>query len=237
MHIAKLGAAFAVLLMLSACAGQPEIPYDRSASQANKTIGLLTVGWPSGPTSFLASDPGRSFGLIGALVDASIESGRETDLEKILADRKIDANRQFVSELTDNLQAKGFTVVPVAADSKRQNYLKKYPGAADNKVDSYLDVSVSNYGYLAAGIGSSNPYRPWLASRVKLVRAADGAVLMQDVVTYNSFAVDKGAVILSPDEQFAFVKWTDATSDPDKTATGVSVAAKKAADAIGDLLR
>jgi hypothetical protein len=233
----KLGAAFAALLTLAACAGQPEIPYDRTATSSNKTIGLLTPGWPSGPSSFLASNPGQSFGLVGALVNAGIQSGREADLKVILESQKIDANAEFVSELTANLQAKGFTIVPITADAKRGSYLKKYPASGANSVDSYLDVAVIQFGYLAAGIGSDSPYRPWCEANVKLVRASDGAILMQDSVTYNSWLDTKNKVKLSPDPEYAFAKWTDAKDAPEKTAQGVSVAAKKSANAIGDLLK
>jgi hypothetical protein len=237
MKLIKLGAVFAALMTLAACAGQPEIPYDRTTAANNKTIGLLTPAWPSSAISFLASNPGQSFGLVGALINAGIEDGRDTDLKAILVDQKIDANADFVNALTANLQAKGFTVVPVDADAKRGALMKKYPAAGANNVDSYLDVAVLDYGYLAAGIGSDNPYRPWCAAFVKLVRASDGAVLMQDSVTYNSWIDTKNTVKLSPDPQYAFPNWSDAKAAPERTAQGVSVAAKSTADTIGDLLK
>jgi hypothetical protein len=237
MKLIQLGAVFAALLTLAACAGQPEIPYDGAAAANNKTIGLLTPAWPSSAISFLASNPGQSFGLVGALINAGIEDGRDTDLKAILADQKIDANADFVSALTADLQAKGFTMVPVDADPKRGALMKKYPAAGANHVDSYLDVAVLNYGYLAAGIGSDNPYRPWCAALVKLVRASDGAILMQDSVTYNSWIDIKNTIKLSPDPQYAFPKWTDAKAAPEQSARGVSVAAKSTADAIGNLLK
>ncbi len=227
----------AMLMALAACAGQPEIPYDRTAAPNNKTIGLLTPAWPSSPVSFLASNVGQSFGLVGALVNAGMQEGRDADLKMMLDNQKVDANAQFVTALTANLQAKGFTIVPVTADGRRGGYMKKYPAAAADKVDSYLDVAVIQYGYLAAGIGSDSPYRPWCESLVKLVRASDGALLMQDSVTYNSWLDIKNRVKLSPDPDYAFAKWTDAKAEPVKTAQGVSIAAKKTAEAIGDLLR
>ena len=237
MKIIKWGVALAMLATVAACAGQPEIPYDRTAAPSNKTIGLLTPAWPSSAVSFLASNVGQSFGLIGALVNAGMQEGRDADLKVMLNDQKVDANAEFVTELTANLQAKGFTIVPVTADARRGGYMKKYPTAGADKVDSYLDVAVIQYGYLAAGIGSDSPYRPWCESLVKLVRAADGAVLMQDSVTYNSWLDLKNRVKLSPDPDYAFAKWTDAKAAPEKVGQGVSVAAKKTADAIGDLLK
>jgi hypothetical protein len=237
MKLFRLGAVFAALMILAACASQPEIPYDRTAAVSNKTIGLLTPAWPSGPSSFLASSVGQSFGLAGALVDASIQDNRESDLKLILTDQRVDANSDFIAALTANLQAKGFTILPVTADAKRGAFLKKYPAPGANNVDSYLDVAVTNYGYLAAGIGASNPYRPWCAATVKLIRASDGAVLMQDHVTYNSWLDVKNVIKLSPDPEYAFTAWSDTKAAPEKTAQGVQVAAKKTADAIGDLLK
>lgn len=236
MKILKLGAVFAALLSVAACATQPEIPYDRSASQSNKTIGLLTPGWSSGPSSVLASDVGRSFGLIGALVDASMQASRESELKQILVSKNIDVNAMFISRLKSNLEGKGFKVVAIEADAKRTALLKKYPAAADG-VDSYLDVVVPNYGYLAAGIAKDAPYRPWFVSQVKLVRATDSGVLMQDVVTYNTIGEAKNVVTLSPDPQYAFAGWSDIKAAPDRVAAGINDAADKSADAIANLLR
>lgn len=236
MRFAKLAAAFAALLCVAACASQPEIPYDRSALPNNKTIGLLTPGWSSGPSSVLASDVGRSFGLVGALVDATMQSNRESELNKILVAKNIDINAMFVSRLKSNLESKGFKVVSVDADAKRSKPLKKYPSAIDG-VDSYLDVVVPNYGYLAAGIAKDAPYRPWFLSQIKLVRATDAGVLMQDVVTYNTIGEAKNVVTLSPDPQYAFARWDDVTASPDQAVAGINDAADKSADAIANLLR
>ena len=230
------GAIGIALMGLVGCSAVPEIPYDRSAAQSNKTIGLLTPGWPSGPTSFLASDPGRSFGLVGALVDAAIQSNREKDLTSILQTKNLVTSDIFSDALSKNLEAKGFKVIPVSADAKRTKVLKQYPAPTDG-VDSYLDIVVIDYGYLSSGIGDGNPYRPWFVANVKLVRASDSNVLMQDTVTYNTIGEAKNVVTLSPDPQYAFVNWTDVQKSPDQAASGVSDATHKSAEAIGDLLK
>jgi hypothetical protein len=236
MKVLKLGAVFAALLSVAACASQPEIPYDRSAAQNNKTIGLLTPGWSSGPSSVLASDVGRSFGLIGALVDASMQANRETELKQILTSKNVDVNSAFVARLKANLESKGFTIVAISADGKRTALLKKYPSTSDG-VDSYLDVVVPNYGLLAAGIAKDAPYRPWFVSQVKLVRATDAGVLMQDTVTYNTIGEAKNVVTLSPDPKYAFAGWSDVTAAPDDVVAGINDAADKSADAIANLLK
>jgi hypothetical protein len=236
MKFLKLGAVFAALLSVAACATQPEIPYDRSATANNKTIGLLTPGWPSGPSAVLASDMGRSFGLIGALVDASMQSSRESELKQILVSKNIDVNSMFVGRLKSNLEGKGFKVVPIDSDGKRAALLKKYPAAMDG-VDSYLDVVVPNYGLLAAGISKDAPYRPWFVSQVKLVRATDAGVLMQDTVTYNTIGEAKNVVTLSPDPKYAFSGWSDVKAAPDDVVAGINDAADKSADAIANLFK
>jgi len=236
MTISKLAAALTALLALSACATQPEIPYDRNAEQSNKTIGLLTPGWPSGPTSFLASEPGQSFGLVGALIDAARQSNRDKDLEKIIAAHNLDLRAQFVTRLSANLESKGYKVVAVSADATRSSFAKKYPGAAEG-IDSYLDVAVPIYGYMAAGIGADSPYRPWFAAGAKLVRANDAHVLMQDRVVYNTIGEAKNVITLSPDPQYAFPKWNDVEAAPDRAVAGMQDAADKSADTIANLLK
>jgi hypothetical protein len=230
-------AAFAAVLCLGACTQIPLVPYDRSAERDNKTIGLLTVAWPSGPSSVLAANVGASFGLVGALVNGAIQSSRESDLTHMLTDQQVNANAIFVSSLTTELQKEGYAVTPVAADVKRSDFLKAYPPASANPVDSYFDIVVTNYGYAAAGMGSSAPYRPWLQAKVKLIKASTGSVLLEDIISYNSLFTIKNVVTLSPDPAYAFPAWSDANADAKKTADGVAAAASQSAVAIADLAK
>jgi hypothetical protein len=239
MRRAIRGAAIAVLLCLSACAQQQALPYDRTASPNNKTIGLISPGWPSGPSSVLASNVGQSFGLVGALINAGMQSAREKELTTLLDTQKKDGNAIFLSDLTADLEKDGYKVVPVSvptAARDRTDYLKVYPPASDSNVDSYLDIAVFNYGYIAAGLGSSNPYRPWFTARVKLVRASDHAVLMQDIVGYNPI-FSKDLVTVSPAPEYAFEKWDDVKNDPQKAAEGVAAALDASAVSISNLLK
>jgi hypothetical protein len=127
----------------------------------------------------------------------------------------------------------------VAADQKRSSFLKKYPLGGEPKVDSYLDVVTLGYGYMASGTGNSTPYRPSVATSVKLVKASDGSVLMQDQVAYNpvAFGQIQNTVTLSPDPAFAFTNWNDVTADPKKAAAGVTGAVDQSARAVGNLLK
>jgi hypothetical protein len=237
MNRAIVGAAIAALIALSGCASQPLIPYDRSAAKENKTIGLLTPAWPSGPSAVLASDVGQSFGLVGALVDAAMRNNREKELTGILATQNLDANALFVSTLTSELEKEGYTVVSVPVTRKGSDLLKTYPAASGAAVDSYLDLSTVIYGYVAAGIGKSAPYRPWASTRVKLVKSSDNSVLMEDTIAYNPIIVVKNVVSLSPNPDYAFDSWSGISADPGKAAAGVSDAVTQSARAIANLMK
>ena len=66
----KLCSVIMLAVTLGGCT-VPKIPFDRSAAGHVRTIGIVTPGFPSGPSVELASSVGQSFGLIGALVGAT----------------------------------------------------------------------------------------------------------------------------------------------------------------------
>src|SRR5262249_33951697 len=133
--IAKV-AILAAAVLLSACAPQ-EIPYDRTDDI--KIVGVLTPGLPPTPTARTATDVGQSFGLIGALVDASIESARSDKLNAMMTAQNFVPGTALTQNLTDALQAKGYTAKPVAVGRNPGDFLKAYPAPSDSGVDAYLD--------------------------------------------------------------------------------------------------
>ena len=236
----RLLIAGALALGLSACS-TPEIPFDKTSAGIQR-IGLLTPGFPSGPSVILASDPGQSFGLVGALVDAGLQSNRDSRFKAILISNGFEASDDFWSDLVAQLQKDGYAVARVPAYRDRSDFMKQIPAAAE-PVDAYLDVVVDNYGYIAAGIGGSNPYRPFVILQCKLVRASDSAVLMQDRIAVN--AVNQGGggwgapklITLSPDPSFAFPEMEDLTRNPKQAVDGTRSAFAQSTDEVGKLLR
>ncbi len=102
---------------------------------------------------------------------------------------------------------------------------------------------VDNYGYIAAGIGGDNPYRPFVVLQCKLVRVSDSAVLMQDRIAVN--AVNQGGggwaapklITISPDPSFVFPEMEDLTRNPKQAVDGTMSAFAQSTDEIGKLLR
>lgn len=237
------GAAIAALVALSGCAGQTEIPYDKTSETGIKTIGVLTADMPAEPSIRLASDIGQSFGLIGALVDAGLESKRNSTVASMMSRAGFVPRDAFQAALVASLQSHGFTAQVIPVTRADAGYLKQYPAAGDSKVDAYLDVSFIGigYGYIAAGIGSETPYRPFVYLHCKLVRASDSAVLMQDGVLYdpvtnNAVVAREKDVTLSPDPTYTFTNFDAMTADPKRVVAGEGAAFQQTTDALAGLL-
>lgn len=191
------------------------------------------------PTVWLASDVGQSFGLVGALIDAGMQESREDKMWAMLAGQKMYPRDQFMSALRQSLEADGFAVKTIDIAREAGKYMKAYPPAAENGVDAYLDIVVGQYGYVAAGIASSTPYRPYVYLNCKLVQASNGAVLMQDSIFYDPVApFGQGKnVSISPDPAYTFVDFDAMENAPQKSAEGLTAAFRATDDSLARLLR
>ena len=227
------------LAALGGCVSNVEIPFDHGANADIKHIGILTPHVDDHPQMVLASDIGQSFGLIGALVDVSLQEKRDKTFAAILSTHNDDPKANFVADLKASLAVHGYSATDVPVERPDANLLKTYPKPATGDVDAYLDVTVISYGYVAAGIADSNPYRPFVSAKCRLVRARDGAVLMEDTVLYNPVArlgipADK-AVTISPDPAYAYPDFDSLTGSSDAAVKGLDASLKAAADSIGTL--
>jgi hypothetical protein len=229
------GAALGLSLFLAACAGQQEIPFDRTSDNI-KTIGLLHPDMPGQPTIWLASDVGQSFGLVGALIDLSIQADRDKRYMAAIQSQNYQPVDAFTQELVAAIQSHGYSA-KLMPDARKQGdgFMKTYP--TDPGVDAYLDVVSLGYGYVAAGIGSANPYRPFATVNVRLIRASDHAVLLQDIVAYNPVNGTAKAVTISPDPAYQFPDSSALDADPKLAISGEDAALKQTADSVGTLLR
>lgn len=235
---ARRSAVFAVLLIaLGGCATKPEIPFDRATTPDVKTIGVLTPRFPDGAVVYLASSPAQSFGLLGALVDSGMQANREATFKTILDDRHFSVQDDFLQSLTDSLKAQNFNVTMVPVQRDRVDFLAAYPPPENSNVDAYLDIVTFTYGYAAAGIKDSTPYRPYYMLKVKLVRAKDGSVLMQDMIVYNPINAGKDMISISADPDYQFVDFDTLTGNSEKAVVGLKVAVGKSASMVGTLLK
>ena len=211
-----------MLACTPASADEAIMLYDRAAAATNRNIGLLAPGWPAGPT---------------AMADGKAQPRQGKDLKAVLASDKIDAEADFLEALRYELRKEGYAVTDMAADSRRTAPLAAYPGPGASTVNSYLDVALLNYGYLAGGIWKDKIYRPWIAVKVKLVSATDGSVLMQETITYNAQADIKNVIAITPDPMYSFKSWNAVNADKDLAAEGISHSLRQTAQTIAGLMR
>ena len=132
---------------LAACALQP-IPFDHQKAAEVKTIGVVTPYIPNGPAVVLASSVGQSFGLIGGLIDLSMQEARETKFKSAIEPHNFSAHDICLAEAKARLEELGYSVVMVPVERPSLGFLKTYPKDQEPKVDAYLDI-VLNYVFTA----------------------------------------------------------------------------------------
>ena len=226
----------AAAMVLVGCASQPEIPYDRAAKAQIRKIGIVTPAFPEASV-VLMNSAGSSFGLIGALADAGLQSSRDTTLKNLMQQQKFSAPDYFVERLDQGLRAAGYTVAMVPVKRDGSDFVEKYPTGSEPPVDAYLDLVTMAYGYIANGVGDSAPYRPRFIVRARLVSAKDSSVLMQDQVLYNPLGPTNNTVTIPADPALQFKDFDALAASPATAINGLRVATDRSAQTISKLLQ
>jgi hypothetical protein len=227
--------AFAAWLLAGCVA--PSVPFDRQAADV-KTIGVVTPRVPDGAVVFLASNVGQSFGLIGALIEAGMQAARESAFQDATADQGFVPRDEVLQGLVKGLKDKGYEIVPITTARFGSEFLDAYPPTQG--VDAYLDVVVAAYGYVAAGIGPSTPYRLHVDLRVRLVAPNYKSVLMQDRVVYNQIGplgMGSTALTLPPDERFHYASFDNLKAAPRDAIVGLRTAFEASVVRLVELLK
>jgi hypothetical protein len=234
--------SLALATLLVGCAAK-EVPFDAANGPPVKTIGLLTPAMPSGPSVVLASSVGKTaaenlgiLGIVPALIDQGMQNARENKLQAVLATEHFDATQTLLNDLKASLEAEKYTVVLIPADRKKSDFLKPYP-TPSSPIDAYLDIVIESYGFGAVGISSSQPYRPEIMLKCKLVRADGATLLMQDAVIYNPLGKPDAVVTIPPDPAFAFADDDKLNAVPAKTKAALDTAIAETSRSVAGLLR
>lgn len=239
-----IGAASAIL---AGCARNGPIVLDRQAMAGIKRIGLPMVGVARSPDVRVVNGVSERMaglglvGAIGAISGSIVRANRSDAVVSMMAARGFDPGPALTAMLDSALKARGFIVVPMAAEPKR-SFLTTI--AAAPEYDAVLDCYVSTYGFYALNDSDDSPFRASVAVPARLV-GAGGAVLMQDTVVISSgdkpavtsAAVAGGASALPatpPLEPGAaapgtFRSFSDAEKDPTSAVESLRVAFQLAA--------
>ena len=224
------------ILSLGACAS-PYVakPYDRAGANV-QSIAVVDDSLPERAIAFEVASTGSSFGLIGALVDAGIQSSRQDAVNEALNGVSFNAEQVMETRIASALSREGYTVAVMDNGVRpKRDVLATYP-TAPAEADAYLDIVVTQYGYLSPGAGQ--PFRPHAAAVVKLVSVADGTtVLAENIVTYNPIGTPQGIVTITPNGDYIFRNRGELLADPQRLADGLTDALNQVADTAAQLLR
>jgi hypothetical protein len=236
MSYARVFSAALVAVVLSACQTLPQVPFDRTAAGPIASIAVLTPAASTNAEIIIATTPGMSLGLVGALIEVGMRDNRMAEFAKVAASKNFSGPDRVVQHTIEALKSAGYAANASAVSRKEMSFLKQYPSSADVPGDAFLDITMY-YGYLADSI--VEPYRPWVIVDCKLVRASDKATLMQRTITYNNtlWRVSKQSVSITPDPEYEFDDFDALTADPDRAIAGLDKAIAQVAGTIGTMLR
>lgn len=217
---------FAAVVLLSGCAALPQTGYNKEANNAIKTVAVPQIAIPEKADVRIIAPVGANFGLIGAIVEESRFAAARTRLQNSLASVNFDFKSLINSELQRSLTEAGFAPSFLAADpakktptgSARKEWAKKLGQQAGS--DAYLDVTISGFGYFAAG--ATTDFKPGLGLWARLIETKSGKTLFEDQIVYNPAYAATKAITIEPDSQYSFNNQDALNSDPGKAAAGLS---------------
>ena len=220
--------AVVVLLSLSACASRyVGTPYTAPADPI-ASVGVVDDALPAEAIAAEVASTMSNFGLIGALIDAGVQSSRRSRVNDALESVNYDAEANFEAMLIEALAERQITATVVGdAEREERELLETYPDAPEG-AQALLDFSVAGYGYANAG---NQMWRPHVTADVRLVDAATGETLLENRIVYNPINPQQGVITLSPDFEYAFQNREDMITQPERLAEGIDTALKDVVDA------
>lgn len=222
-------------LSLGACASSyVGKPYERPAA-ALHSVALADDSVPEKAIAYEVASVGSNFGLIGALVDAGIQSSRQDAVNDALTTAGFDAEAKLEDRVISQLAMEGYAVqVHGNAPRTKRAFLTAYPKG--DGAEAYLDIVIQTYGYLSAGAGQ--PFRPTVYADVRLVSAVDPSkTLMENRIAYNAMSPPRGVITLTPNPEYEFKNRNDMVENPERLAAGIEDALYQVADATAKLLK
>ncbi len=201
----RTAALVATLAGMAACTTFPTQEYNKDANSGVHVIAIAPIGMPDRPQVVIINAVGNSFGLIGALVEATRASNASKEAATALQTGNFAYKTYLPAEIDSGMKAGGFETIVLpgtrtGADAEK--FLATLPPAPG--ADALLDIYVTFIGYAAAG--ASTPYHPAVHVEARLTDLRTQRVLFADQVYYNNFTpvAAKKAISIEPDPKFAF---------------------------------
>jgi hypothetical protein len=233
----------AAVLLFTACASAPKPqPFNRQAHADIKHIAVMS--WHESELQLnMLNHPGTNFGLIGGLIAIGDLGAKQDKLQALAKAASFDHVTFFQTELDRALRERGYTVSwsnPLIREFDRNERgearrvaasVERYPDA-----QAHLEINLGVVGYVAAGAGDSEPYRPTVAVGVRLLSADGEQVLFRDSVLYHNVFDNRTAIVLEPRPEYAYPDFDALEAAGQRPVEGLGKALVAVADAIAEQL-
>ena len=194
--------------LLVACASTGPIPLDRQAFAGVKRIAIPAIGTPSQLIVQVTNPYSKNFGILGRIASNAADDSRVNTLAKILSAQGFDPGTVLQAALKQRLIARGFT-------------------PAQQQSDASFDITITQYGFVASGDTSDQPFRPTVTLAVQLARTNDGTILLRDTVAIGGAEVRDGSRSGATFDTFVSME-----NDPARVAASLRQAFAAAADRV-----
>lgn len=226
--------AVSAMALLSACASTYVATPYVAGPEPIRTVAVADDSVPENLSALEVASVGSNFGLIGALINAGVQSSRQNALEEALGTISFDAEDALEHYMVDALAEQGMQATLLSGPQRESRvFLADYPDAPQG-AQAYVDVVLTNYGYLSAGSG--DPWRPTAYALVRLVSVSDGRVLMENQIAYNVMNPARGVITLTPNPDYVFDSRADMVSNPERLADGLRDAMHRIASTAANLM-
>jgi hypothetical protein len=229
----KLAVAAMAMLALSACTSTyVGVPYT-AGPQPLRDVALADDALPEEVDAYEVASVGSNFGLIGALIDAGVQSSRKNAVNEALATIDYSPEEPLEAYIAEVMAGKGINVTLVEGENREdREFLVDYPEAPEG-TQAYFDMVVTYYGYATAG---SQTWRPTVLADVRLVDIATGDVMMENRIAYNPINVQAGVITVSPSGEYGFEDREAMVGDPERLAAGIDDALRQVVDTAANLI-
>lgn len=222
------------LLALGACASSyVGTPY-AAPPMPLTSVGLMSDALPEDAVAAEAASTMGNFGLLGALVDAGVQSSRKSRVNDALDGIGYQPEPRFEQYMKDALASNNVSMVLVDGGTRqKREFLPSYPTAPAG-LQALVDINVQAYGYINAG---NKLWRPTVLADVRMVDAVSGKTLMENRIAYNAVNAQAGVITLAPNTEYSFQNREDMVTHPERLAEGINDALRQVAEAAVKLMR
>lgn len=230
----KIVVAIGAMTMTSACASTyVGTPYTAPVQPLTQ-VSVADDSLPEDVVAYQAASTMSNFGLIGALVDAGVQSGRKGAVNEALDGIGYSPEETVEALIVERFAANGVraAVVP-GADREKREFLVNYPGAPSG-TQAHFDLVVTQFGYMQAG---GNAWRPAVLADVRMVDANTGDTLLENRIALNIPDSPAGVIALSPNPAYAFANRDDMLANAEMLAEGIDDALATVVDTAVGLIR